>query len=111
MVNLRLYITLAKLQHLESDWMTALQYWTQAFAAINQFPPTSGLATRTIHLSICNMLHQQSDHEMESRSRNTVAILEDLCQTSEAKHWIAGLGRWLEFLKSRPICKGILQTP
>lgn len=104
MVRLRGHITLAKLHHLESDWGKALEHWTQALAAINLFPPTSGLATRTIHLSICDVLHQQGNHDTETRSLRTVSTLKDLCHLSEAKYWIAGFRHWEEIMDTKSRC-------
>ena len=104
MGKLRLYITLAKLRHLESDWERAFEHWTQALVALNKFPPTSGLTTRVVYLSICDILHRQGRYELELKSRVDVAGLERLSQGSEAKHWIAGLRHWLAFLGSRDAC-------
>lgn len=98
--RLRLFITLAKLRHINSDWDTALKHWTQALKVINTFFLTSGLATRTIHLSISDILHHQGRAEL-ARARPAIAILEQLSKTSEAKYWIAGFRHWLACLESR----------
>lgn len=100
MGRLRLFITVAKLRHVDSDWDAAFEYWTQALKVVNTFPPTSGLATRTIYLSTSDILRHQSRAEL-APVRPAVAILEQLSETSEAKHWIAGLRHWLAYLESR----------
>ncbi|KND89334.1 hypothetical protein TOPH_06081, partial [Tolypocladium ophioglossoides CBS 100239] len=98
MGRLRLFITLAKLRHIECDWDAAFNHWTQALLVLNSFPPTSGLATRTIYLSTCDILRRQGRGELELAARANVTTLERLCENSEAKHWIAGLRHWLAFL-------------
>ncbi|KAI0965366.1 hypothetical protein F4678DRAFT_485322 [Xylaria arbuscula] len=100
MIKLRLYITLAKLQHVQCDWEGAFQCWTKALVAINKFPPTSGLATSAIYLSICNTLRHEGRHKLEQKSRMHVAALEELSENAEAKYWIAGLQHWSTFLRS-----------
>ena len=98
MSKLRLFITIAKLRHIKCDWDAAFHYWTQALLVLNSFPPTSGLATRTIHLSTCDILRRQGRDELELAARANVATLTSLCENSEAKHWIPGLRQWLAFL-------------
>lgn len=98
MARLRLFITLAKLRHVSYDWDAAFNYWTQALLTLNTFPPTSGQATRTVYLSTCDILRRQGRDDMELEARAKVATLERLCESSEAKHWIAGLRHWLAFL-------------
>lgn len=101
MGKLRLFITLAKLRHLECSWDEAFQYWTQALVVLHKFPPTSGLATRTIYLSTCDILRHRDQDELELATRAKVATLEQLSEKAEAKHWIAGLRHWLAFLELR----------
>jgi tetratricopeptide (TPR) repeat protein len=101
MENLRLCITLAKLRHIEGDWGEAFEWWTKALVAMSKFPPTSGLATRTIYFSICDVLRRQGFQELELNSRKEVAILERVSANSEAKHWIPGFRHWLILLRSK----------
>lgn len=97
--RLRLFITLAKVQHVQRNWDSAFQYWTEALAAVNEFPPTSGHTTRIIYLSICAILHRQGREELELESRNHIMALEQVSRESEAKYWIAGLRDWLRNLE------------
>lgn len=101
MGNLRLCITLAKLRHIEADWEGAFEWWTKALVAMSKFPPTSGLATRTIYLSICDVLRHQGFQELELNSRKELATLEKVSMHPEAKHWIPGFRHWLTTLRSK----------
>jgi hypothetical protein len=101
MGRLRLCITLAKLRHIQCDWKGAFDWWTEALIAINRFPPTSGRATCTIYLSICDVLHRQGLQELESTSREQLAALERVSKHPEAKNWLPGFRHWLIFLESR----------
>ena len=101
MGRLRLYITLAKLRYVASDWDAAFEDWTKALSVMNQFPPTSGLATHAIHLSISDILRRRDQGDLELASQPAIALLEQLSEKSEAKYWIAGLRHWSAFLKLR----------
>ena len=100
MEKLRLYITLAKVRHVQSDLEEAFELWTEALMAMNKFPPRSGHATRVIYLSICNILCRQGRLELETVSRRNLATLEKVSTQAEAKFWIAGLRHWLDYLDS-----------
>ena len=100
MGRLRLFITLAKLRHVERDWDAALDLWTRALTTLCAFPLTGGVATRTVYLSTCDVLRRRGQDELELAARAKATTLERLSKGAEAKHWIAGLRHWLAFLDS-----------
>ncbi|OJD26085.1 hypothetical protein ACJ73_02546 [Blastomyces percursus] len=93
-----LAITRAKLFHINSDWEGVFQCWTEAMQAVDQFTLTKGHTTRTILLSICDILRRQGQHELELKSRDQLATLEKLAGTGGSLYWIAGLRHWLDHL-------------
>ncbi|KAJ4307568.1 hypothetical protein N0V84_012639 [Fusarium piperis] len=97
--QLHLCITMAKIQHMRSDWVSALSWWTQALQAINKFPPTSGHATWTIYMSIVHVLGKQGYIDTAQHTLKALEGLEQSLDGSEAKYWIAGLRKWSEYVK------------
>jgi len=104
--TLRLYITLAKLRHVRSDYDGAFPCWAEALAAISKFPKETGGATRIIIVSICDIFSHQGQKQLLDQSKRQVASLDELARSGGAKHWIAGLRQWLEYLetKGEPPC-------
>ncbi|OJD12144.1 hypothetical protein AJ78_07215 [Emergomyces pasteurianus Ep9510] len=100
MEKMRLAITRAKVFHINSDWEGAFQCWTEAMQAVDKFTLTKGRTTRTILLSICDILRRQGQHELELKSRDQLATLEKLAGTGGSLYWIAGLRHWLDHLQT-----------
>ncbi|PGH03424.1 hypothetical protein AJ80_08672 [Polytolypa hystricis UAMH7299] len=99
MEKLRLAIIRAKLSHISFNWEEAIRYWTEAMHAISQFTLTNGNTTRIILLSICDILRQQGNHELELKSRDQLSTLEMLAGSGGARYWIVGLRQWLHHLQ------------
>ncbi|OJD25634.1 hypothetical protein ACJ73_02987, partial [Blastomyces percursus] len=89
MEEVRLAITRAKVFHIKRDWESAFQCWTEAMQAVNQFTLTKGHTTRTIFLSICDILRRQGQHELELKSRDQLTTLEKPAGTGGSLYWIA----------------------
>ncbi|OJD19200.1 hypothetical protein AJ78_00813 [Emergomyces pasteurianus Ep9510] len=100
MEKMRLAITRAKVFHINSDWERAFQCWTEAMQAVDKFTLTKGHTTRTILLSICDILRRQGQHALELKSRDQLATLEKLAGTGGSVYWIAGLRQWLDHLQT-----------
>ncbi|OJD20803.1 hypothetical protein ACJ73_07862 [Blastomyces percursus] len=100
MEKMRLAITRAKVFHINSDWEGAFQCWTEAMQAVDNFTLTKGHTTRTILLSIYDILRRQGQHELELKSRDQLATLEKLAGTGGSLYWIAGLRHWLDHLQT-----------
>jgi len=96
--KLRLYITLAKLRHVVSDYEGAFSYWASAMVAISKFPIETGGTTRIIVESICDILSHQGHQQLLDQSKQQVASLDKLARPGSVWHWIAGLRHWLEYL-------------
>lgn len=101
MEKLRLSITRAKLCHVKSDLEGAFRHWTEAILVVGRFTMTSGHTTRTILLSICDILRQQGCHELELQSRGQFDALGKMAGPAGAMYWIAGLRHWLSYLQSK----------
>ncbi|EEH04623.1 conserved hypothetical protein [Histoplasma capsulatum G186AR] len=86
---MRLAITRAKVFHINSDWEGVFQCWTEAMQAVDKFTLTKGHTTRTILLSICDILRRQGQHELELKSRDQLATLEKLAGTGGSLYWIS----------------------
>ncbi|OJD11782.1 hypothetical protein ACJ73_09470, partial [Blastomyces percursus] len=100
MEKMRLAITRAKVFHIKSEWERAFQLWTEALHAVDQFTRTKGHTTRTILLSICDILRRQGQHELELKSRDQLTTLEQLAGTGGSLYWIAGLRHWLDHMQT-----------
>lgn len=100
MEKMRLAITRAKVFHINSDWEGVFQCWTEAMQAVDKFTLTKGHTTRTILLSICDILRRQGQHELELKSRDQLATLEKLAGTGGSLYWISGLRHWLDHLQT-----------
>ncbi|RGP65267.1 hypothetical protein FLONG3_9297 [Fusarium longipes] len=98
--RLRLLVTMAKLQHLQSAKEDALSRWTGAMGEIGQFPLTNGYTTRIIMLSIAELVGGGIEDEVEKAVRMTslekVDTLGKNARPGGTKNWIAGLCQWAE---------------
>ncbi|CAG9952491.1 unnamed protein product [Clonostachys rosea f. rosea IK726] len=100
MTRLLSFITMAKIRHTQSRLTDSMSLWTQALQAMNKFPPTSGHATRAIHVSISQILNQQGVMDTAEQTQVMIRDLESLLDRAEAKYWIPGLRHWCDYLTS-----------
>jgi len=103
--KLRLYITLAKIRHINSDWEGASRYWASALVAVSKFPSESSV-TRTIVISVIDILGRQgvqSSDDLLDQSLKSVGTLGKLTKLKPGgvRCWIAGLRHWVEYLRSQ----------
>lgn len=99
--KLRLYITLAKVRHVNSDDDGAFGHWANALVAISRYPVETGGATRIIVRSICDILARQGRQELLDQYLQQLASLDELVRPGGVWNWIAGLRHWMKFLESK----------
>ncbi|KAF5658480.1 hypothetical protein FCIRC_12885 [Fusarium circinatum] len=99
--RLRLHITMAKIHHVESNNDSAFLYWKEAMKDIAKFQMTGGRATRTILLSICDILRSRGQTKLTTDSLDQVALLDAGAKPEAVEYWIAGLRHWSQYLDSR----------
>jgi hypothetical protein len=95
--KLRLYIPLAKLRHVASDDEEAFSHWANAMVAISKFHLETGITTRIIVLSICDILYRQGQQQLLDQSLQQLVSLDKLAKPGSSLYWIAGLRHWRKF--------------
>lgn len=100
LARLRLYITLAKLRHVNSDDEGANSYWAQAMAAVRKFRHET-CATEVIVISVCDILGRQrvSTDPIFHSSMKTMTQLHQITKPGGYQCWIPGLRHWREHLR------------
>ncbi|KAG5743179.1 hypothetical protein H9Q70_014112 [Fusarium xylarioides] len=100
--RLRLHITMAKIHHVQSNNDSAFLYWNEAMKDIAKFHMTGGRATRTILLSICDILRNRGQTKLMTDSiMDQVSLLDAGAKPEGAEYWIAGLRHWSQYLDSK----------
>ncbi|PNP78863.1 hypothetical protein FNYG_07728 [Fusarium nygamai] len=99
--RLRLHITMAKIHHVQSNNDGAFLYWNEAMKDIAKFHMTGGRATRTILLSICDILRSRGQTKLMTDSMDQVALLDAGAKPGGVEYWIAGLRHWSQYLDSK----------
>lgn len=97
--KLRTNIVLAKIYHVKGNNEGALSHWSAAMTEIAKFRLTNGRTTRTIVLSISDILRRLGNGVWEEASLREVAYLDQLAQPGGTRYWIAGMRHWLAYLQ------------
>jgi tetratricopeptide (TPR) repeat protein len=98
--RLRVYVILAKLSHIRSDFEVALSRWSEAMQALQDFSLVDGQVQTIISTSIADVLDAQG-HNWLTRESPRKASLTELAKPQGVPHWIAGFRQWAEYLHSR----------
>jgi tetratricopeptide (TPR) repeat protein len=97
--KLRTHIVLAKIYHVKADNEDALSHWSAALKEVAKFRLTNGRTTRTIVLSISDILRRLGDGVWVEVSLKEAACLDQLAQPGGTRYWIAGMRHWLAYLQ------------
>ncbi|KAH7236328.1 hypothetical protein BKA59DRAFT_308141 [Fusarium tricinctum] len=98
--RLRVYVILAKLSHIRSDFEVALSRWSEAMQALQEFSLVDGQVQTIISASMADVLDAQG-HNWLTRESPRKASLTELAKPQGVPHWIAGFRQWAEYLHSR----------
>ncbi|KAF4991779.1 hypothetical protein FGRMN_7619 [Fusarium graminum] len=98
--RLRVYVILAKLSHVRSDFEVALSRWSEAMQALQEFSLIDGQVQTIISASMADVLDAQG-HNWLTRESPRKASLIELAKPQGVPHWIAGFRQWAEYLQSR----------
>ncbi|KAF4448910.1 hypothetical protein F53441_7734 [Fusarium austroafricanum] len=102
--RLRLYVILAKLSHIRSDFEVALSRWSEAMQALQEFSLVDGQVQTIISASMADVLDAQG-HNWLTRESPRKASLTELAKPEGVPHWIAGFRQWADYLQSRGALK------
>ncbi|KAJ4259591.1 hypothetical protein NW762_007521 [Fusarium torreyae] len=98
--RLRVYVILAKLSHIRSDFEVALSRWSEAMQALQEFSLVDGQVQTIISTSMADVLDAQG-HNWLTRESPRKASLTELAKPQGVPHWIAGFRQWADYLQSR----------
>ncbi|KAF5267317.1 hypothetical protein FOXYS1_1820 [Fusarium oxysporum] len=98
--RLRVYVILAKLSHIRSDFEVALSRWSEAMQALQEFSLVDGQVQTIISASMADVLDAQG-HNWLTRESPRRASLNELAKPEGVPYWIAGFRQWADYLQSR----------
>lgn len=90
----RLNIGLARVQHVQGNWIAALKHWERALWVYVNHPGFQGFGTVIVYASIGFVKRQMGDAHNADRY---LAKAQELFQVTGRQHWFTGLGtKWLD---------------
>ncbi|KAL1964281.1 hypothetical protein VTN77DRAFT_7101 [Rasamsonia byssochlamydoides] len=89
----RLDMGLARVQHVQGNWASALKYWEQALRTYENFPEAKGFGTVIVYASIAYVKNQLGD---VAGSTVFADKAQELFKVTGRRHWFTRLGtEWL----------------
>ncbi|KAF4342540.1 hypothetical protein FBEOM_3516 [Fusarium beomiforme] len=98
--RLRVYVILAKLSHIRSDYEVALSRWSEAMQSLQEFSLVDGQVQTIVSASMADVLDAQG-HNWLTRESPRRASLNELAKPEGVPYWIAGFRQWADYLQSR----------
>lgn len=98
--ELRISIIQAKIHHIRSSHQAALSCWIRANGALAKFPLTNGHTLRIVLHSLYFSLVSLGHHEEAGQTQKQLELLGQTAKPGGTQHWIAGMGRWQNYLDS-----------
>jgi hypothetical protein len=90
----RLHIGLARVQHVQGNWVAALKHWERALRVYDNYAAAQGFGTVVVYASIAYIKDRLGDADGSARY---AAKAQELFKITGRKHWFTCLGtEWLD---------------